>query len=359
MTFDNNTASTDGGALNANNNCSVKVKGNSTIILNNNQALGNGGAIYLNSLINILLENSSTVILTSNTADNYGGAIYSKITQLAKYFTITEFKFDQNRAREAGNLLYIDVPKSCNASCLTDINVGISNDMLWNSLSGRLIATSPNALTLHYPAKCISNDSVGCEKYYIDNIMLGQEITIPACLLDYYNRPAEAAQFTIIGEDHQNYYVYGSQYILISCNHSIEGISIIGNQTIISSLNYSMFLTSQVSSKSIRKTIVMNLTVELSPCYPGFLYHSKLQKCECYNNIGIMYCTGSSSAIKTGYWFGYVTGIPTVTFCPISYCNFTCCKTTNDYYQLSPERNNQCRLHRAGIACGSWEKGYT
>ena len=357
VTFDNNTASTDGGALNANNNCSVIVKGNSTIIFNDNQAIGDGGAIYLNNLINILLENSSTVILTSNTADNYGGAIYSKITQLAKYFTITEFKFDHNRAREAGNLLYIDVPKSCNASCLTDINVGITNDTLWNSLSDRLIVTSPNALKLHYPAKCISNDSVWCEKYYIDNIMFGQEIVIPACLLDYYNRPAEVTKFTIIGEDHQNYYVYGSQYILISCNHSIEGISIIGNQTIISSLNYSMFLTSHISSK--RKTIFMNLTVELSPCYPGFLYNSKSQKCECYNNSGIVYCTGSSSAIKRGYWFGHMTGIPTVTFCPINYCNFTCCKTTNGYHQLSPTRNNQCRMHRAGIACGSCEKGYT
>ena len=355
--FDNNTASDDGGALHANKNCSVKVKGNSTIIFNYNQALGDGGAIYLNNQINVLLENSSTIILTSNTADNYGGAIYSTITQITKYFTIKELKFSHNRAKEAGNLLYIDVPKSCNASCLTDINVGISNNSLWHSQSDKLIATSPKALKLHYPAKCISNDSVGCEKYYIDNIMLGQEITILACLLDYYNRPAEATQFTIIGEDHQNYYVYGSQYILISCNHSIEGISIIGNQTIISSLNYSMLLTSHISSK--RKIIFMNLTVELSPCHPGFLYHSKSQKCECYTNSGIVYCSESSSAIKRGFWFGHVTGIPTVTFCPINYCNFTCCKTTNGYHQLSPVRNNQCKLHRAGIACGSCEKGYT
>ena len=357
--FDNNSASADGGALHANNNCSVKVKGNSTVIFNNNQASGNGGAIYFNNHINVMLENSSRIMLKFNTADNYGGAIYSTIIQIAKYLIIREFEFSRNRAGEVGNLLYIEVPKSCIANCLTDINTGINNDILWHNLSDRLIATSPNTLTLHYPAKCISDDSVDCEKYYIDNIMLGQEITIPACLLDYYNRPAEVTQFTIIGEDHQNYYVYGSQYILISCNHSIEGISIIGNQTIISSLNYSMFLTSHISSKSARKSIVVNLTVELSPCYPGFLYHSISQKCECYNNSGIVYCSGSSSAIKRGYWFGNVTGIPTVTFCPISYCNFTCCKTTNGYYQLSPTRNNQCKLYRVGIACGSCQNGYT
>ena len=359
VTFDNNTATADGGALNANNNCSVKVKGNSTIVFNNNQASADGGAIYFNNQINVLLENSSTVTLSSNTADYYGGAIYSKITQTTRYFNISEIKYSDNRAGVAGNLFYIDVPYSCNASCLTDSTVGISNDILWHILSDRLIATSPNTLKLHYPAKCISNDSVGCEKYYIDNIMLGQEIVIPACLLDYYNRPAEVTLFRISGDDHQNYYVYGSQYILISCNHSIEGISIIGNQTIISSLNYSMLLTSHISFKSIRKTIVMNLKVELSPCYPGFLYHSKSQKCECYNNSGIVYCSGSSSAIKRGYWFGHVTGIPTVTFCPINYCNFNCCMATNGYHQLSPSRNNQCRLHRAGIACGNCENDYT
>ena len=52
-------------------------------------------------------------------------------------------------------------------------------------------------------------------------------------------------------------------------------------------------------------------------------------------------------------------GKPTVTFCPINYCNFTCCETSNGYYQLSPVRDNQCRLHRSGIACGSCEEGYT
>ena len=187
--------------------------------------------------------------------------------------------------------------------------------------------------------------------------MLGQEIVIPACLLDYYNRTAEFTKFRIIGEDHQKYFIYGSQCIIISCNHSIKGISIIGNETISdSSLNYSMFFT---SFQSARKRVSVNLIILLTPCYLGFQYHYKSQKCECYNNSGIVYCSGSSSAIKGGYWFGHVTGISTETFCPINYCNFTCCKATNGYHQLSPTRNNQCKLHRVGIACGTCKKGYT
>ena len=80
----------------------------------------------------------------------------------------------------------------------------------------------------------------------------------------------------------------------------------------------------------------------------------------CYNASDIVFCSGSSSStIKRGYWFGSVTGKPTVAFCPINYCNFTCCETSNGYYQLSPVRDNQCRSHRSGTACGSCEKGYT
>ena len=46
-------------------------------------------------------------------------------------------------------------------------------------------------------------------------------------------------------------------------------------------------------------------------------------------------------------------------YCPINYCNFTCCETTNGFYHLSPVRKNQCTLHRGGIACGKCVKGYT
>ena len=72
-----------------------------------------------------------------------------------------------------------------------------------------------------------------------------------------------------------------------------------------------------------------------------------------------MSCSGKSSSMKRGYWFGNVSGKPTVTFCPTNYCNFTCCETSNGYYHLSPVRDNQCRSHRSGTACGSCTDGYT
>ena len=73
----------------------------------------------------------------------------------------------------------------------------------------------------------------------------------------------------------------------------------------------------------------------------------------------MVHCSGSNSTIKRGYWFGIVNGQPTVSVCPVNYCDFTCCDTTDGFYHLSPLRTNQCRLHRSGSACGNCEEGWT
>ena len=385
VTFENNEAITNGGAI-FSDNSKVTVKQNSTIIFTSNNAENgravfasfstlliseysnlnfykniagqNGGAIYFNDQIYASFSNSSAVTMTSNFADNHGGAIYNKITQNTKYFNISEIsRLSNNTAGVAGNLLYLDVPKSCNNSCLTNRIVGVSNHTLFQGTLDKNIATSPKILEFNETAKCISSKGAQCEKYYIDNIMLGQEILIYPCLLDHYNNPAEVTQFRIIGENNHNYSVHGSEYRIISCNNAIEGIRIVGNKTITDlPLNYSMYFTSHTT---VREVITTNLTVELSPCHPGFRYQSKSQRCECYNSSRIVSCSGSSSTIARGYWFGHVTEIPSVTICPINYCNFGCCRTTNGYYQLSPERANQCKSHRSGTACGNCEEGYT
>ena len=193
--------------------------------------------------------------------------------------------------------------------------------------------------------------------------MLGQEILFDACMYDYYDQSGNTAEFLVIGEDvNQEFYNPGSRYVLVSCNSTVQGISLIG-QNISKSpslpSNYSMNITLYVNRKSEMKTISVNLTVGLVQCHPGFWYYPKSRRCECYNVSDIVFCSDSSSTIKRGYWFGGINGKPTVTYCPINYCNFTCCETSNGYYELSPVRDNQCMLHRSGMACGSCEEGYT
>ena len=295
-----------------------------------------------------------------NTASEYGEAIYSRVDQSVINFNVTNIHFYNNHARTAGSSVFINVPTLCNSSCLHNSVMGVHEDGLqYNELSNHII-TSPKKLELYKPAYCIDYSNIECDSYYVKNIMLGQEILIDACMYDYYDRPISTEEFIVSSADDQDYYIPGSQYILISCNHTFQGISIIGNNTTpVLPFNYSMTIASYVARKSEMKTISVNLTVELSPCHSGFWYHNTSQKCECYNSTNIVFCSGSSSTIKRGYWFGNVTGRPTMTFCPINYCNFTCCETTNGYYHLSPLRDNQCMLHRSGAACGSCEVGFS
>ena len=237
-------------------------------------------------------------------------------------------------------------------NCLNDRIIGIENE------TKRFIAMPPNKLEFYDFAKCINNDNErgNCETYYVNHIMLGKEVNIPVCVLDHCNQHADPTQFLIQGNSNLNYFIGSPSQVLLSCGTN-QRISITGNESISKSLNYSINFTLNDHHNVNWITIYVNLTVELVPCYPGFWQYT--EKCECYNAKEIVFCSDSSSTIKRGYWFGSVTGKPTVTFCPINYCNFTCCETSNEYYHLSPVRDNRCRSHRSGTACGSCTDSYT
>ena len=178
------------------------------------------------------------------------------------------------------------------------------------------------------------------------------------CVVDYYNQSIDSTHFLVQSETHSNYFFSGPKQVFISCD-TFEGIIIMGNQSLSQSVNFSIYFRLNIALNSNWKQVTVNLTIELSPCHPGFWQYPKSRTCECYNASDIVFCSGSNSAIKRGYWFGSVTRKPTTAFCLIDYCNFTCCETSNGYYHLSPVRDNQCRSHRSGTACGSCEEGYT
>ena len=150
-------------------------------------------------------------------------------------------------------------------------------------------------------------------------------------------------------------YRLDSNNILITCNRTLELVSIYGNATS-AMFNFPINISLYDNHRFESKNVLTRLMVELSPCHLGFLYNEKSQKCECYNASDIVFCSGSSSTIKRGYWFGRVNGI---SLCPINYCDFTSCNKASEFCDLSPERIYQCRSHRSGTACGNCENGYT
>ena len=367
----------NGGAVYLN-EASVIARGNSNIKCNNNNA-GLGGALFI-AASEIELANTTVIEFTHNTAWQDGGAIY--LSSQSNIMLLAEVFFCHNIADYYGNVIYmqmknssvyygsyihlncshkgiidvfIDVSKSCDNKCLLQNFRGINNNATLRA------ATSPGKLKFYDPAKFITSNDMGYDSYYMNNIMLGQEIAFDGCVLDYYDQPTEATEFLVTGASHQDYNISGPKYISIGCNHTTKPIelSITGNLHSNKSYNYSIMFTLYTIHNSEAKSVTAVLIVELSQCHPGFWYSSKSQRCECYNTKNIISCSGSSSTIKRGYWFGSVNGKPTVASCPSDYCNFTCCEISNGIYHLSPVRENQCRPHRSGAACGNCEDGYT
>ena len=356
VTFENNSAFYTGGAIQLTTYSNVTFKDNSTTLFKRNRA-SDGGAIGTSMNSSITVQDYTRITFVTNNAV-YGGAMFFDTTHTSLVFKDQDkdISFISNTARIAGDDMYFNSIIS-SGNCLNNRIIGI------DSKTKRFISTPPNKLQFYTPATCIDDDNkTECDSYYLRHIMLGEEIKVPVCIFNYCDQPSDdqdLIQFLLNGGDNQNFIISGSNQTLISCNDTFQQISITGNNSLSKSSNYTINITLHDTRYSYLKQISVNLTVELTPCSPGFWQYSGSHICECYNTRDILYCSGSSSTIKRGYWFGSVTGKPTVTFCPINYCDFTCCEASNGYYHLSPVRDNQCRSHRSGTACGSCTDGYT
>ena len=389
VTFAKNKAQLDGGGIYCDSNCDISMTGNGLTAFSNNTARNggavsiiqssitfaehssthfysnrakeNGGAIHLNNNFTLSFDDNSSIAYFYNFADQFGGAVFGDLLEntdslIAVNTVHTSFS---NNTASTGNDIYIDIPTSCDEECFNNVIVGGDNDTLQHSQFTEHINTPPSKLELNDPAVCIDhNDTRNCQTYLIQNVMLGQEIVIDACVLNRFDRSSNATQFVVNGGNQQHQIRDGPNVVLISCD-TFRGIRIIGNE-VSSASNFSMTITSLDGSQSESTVVSIELITELSLCHPGFHHVAASQSCECYNETDIVLCSDdSTSTIKSGYWFGEVNGKSTVSVCPNNYCDFSCCETANGYYQLSPERQNQCNSHRSGMACGGCEEDYT
>ena len=232
------------------------------------------------------MQDNVTINFSNNRAQ-YGATIFLDVSAvMINSSDNSSVNFTNNFARIMGNSIYQDGTDLCNRSCLTDRVVGISSEF---------IATPPNELKFYDPAICIDNDNdTQCSNYYVQNVMLGSEIIIPACVLDQYNHSVESTQFLVQSEFNSSHVISGPGQVLIGCN-TFEGITITGNQIVSKSTNLSVGINLYADHNADWKQISITLIVELSECYPGYWHSSTLQKCECYNANDIVFCSGKLS----------------------------------------------------------------
>ena len=326
----------------------------------------NGAAVYVDLNSTVRFTNNSVVTFSNNIARRYGGAIYYDITQSsdACYGNISTFivdngsliSFNNNQAMAAGNSIYFSISQSCNSAVQYDTMTDIFNQTV-----GEAVMSTAN-LRLYNPAHLVNNTDPST--YYVSNIMLGQNIIIPACTLDLNEMPLWSIQFTVQLDEtnNHNYSMRGNNIVSVDCR-SLQGINnlfITGRPSIVDiNSTLTIRLNSFYDIIFDWKPITVNLNVHLSACHSGFHYSSDLEQCVCYTIDNIVTCSDSNSSIRNGYWFGTINDQPTVTTCPVNYCNFDNCEATTGTCDLYPLRDNQCRGHRSGVACGNCEEGYT
>ena len=209
------------------------------------------------------------------------------------------------------------------------------------------IATPPKRLLLKSPAKC-NHDYNICR---ISGIALGQEINVPAFILGYNNKPAEATRFLITCISNcSKFTLVNESFILVK--DKLHDIKIIGNH------KHAMTESVSVSLRLKSKRISLILIVEIVPCHLGYVY-TTAGLCDCYNTHQIVKCQSKKTTIRKDYWFGTVDGQTAVSRCPNKYCNFTRKEVISGRYLLPLTYNDQCGLHRTGPACGRCSDGYT
>ena len=354
----------EGIALNVQNQIVKFLNDNGYTLFEDNRHQSGGASLFLDLNSKVIFTNNSKVSFINNIARRYGGAIYYNITQSSdacnnnlSTFIVdddnTIINFKNNIAGVAGNSIYFSISQSCNGTLQYDEQTPVFSQLIGE------IATSPNKLKFYHPAK-LSN-STDPSTYSISDMMLGENIVIPGCVLGHDDNPAGSIQFTVklIEDNEQNITIQGSDLISVDCK-TLQGINdliVIGSPTLNETIKIQ--LNSFYDSTFDWKPITVNLNVQLSSCHLGFYYSSDVEYCVCYTTDNIVTCSGSNSTIRNGYWFGTVNDQPTVAICPINYCNFDNCEATTGTCDLHPLRDNQCRTHRSGAACGNCEEGYT
>ena len=329
----------------------VTFKGNSAV---------RGGAILAGNHTYMHWINAS-VIFTNNHAELYGGAVFVDLNYpcylqpgFFRNVANTVVKFIGNQAN-TGNSFFFGLAVGCYLyrSFLT-----YPSQFHYQGNLSEEIGTTVYQLRLFSPAVCIINHLTG-NNCTVGDVMLGQEIIIPAQVEGFFGNIAEPSQYFVsCVQNCIEYSFSGSDVILISDNY-LRSIRIIGEP---------VSGVSSTSSVTIKFTLIrnnvlidndllsLNLMVNLTTCFSGFEYSIKQKRCVCYDHKNdIVRCSGVNASIKQGYWFGTVKERATVTICPYNYCDYASCNLCVGYCNLS---HDQCKAHRTGPACGNCKPGY-
>ena len=349
--------------------CTVEFEGH--LVFKNNSAQ-NGAAVYFAQNSQAAIGKHSEIKFAHNFASLFGGAIHVNlpVNCLHQGVTFTHLSenssvlFDNNLAGIAGNSFYFSIPKSCDVIRNSSSNnsvVYIPYQFTYKQIPGSIvpeISTSPYAVNL-CSTKCATSSANNC--FVGNGNMLGQSVYFNATVCDYYDNVSKSLQFFMECVNCNNTYrLFDDKILLHNGLSEFTILAVDANSDIPNDKNVTIEMTSVNSHEYNQLSAVVS--IELSPCHGGYIFDINLQECKCYDhNQDVVQCQRDYAEIKYQHWFGTVSLIlHTSSLCPAYYCDFDGrIETSDGYYSLPKEQNDQCNLHRVGMACGECTAGHT
>ena len=359
IVFNNNNGSAISGTL-----ATIIVNENSTLTFQGNSGI-NGGALSLKSA-RLLLYKNTTVRFISNYASRYGGALYSIVTDDHMLFTITSCPFtfyrcipaakndcnvsvffQHNKAKEAGNAIYVTSVLPCQlcfsprGKPMIDAKDVFKLTFFKPHLTGNDIRTAPSNIR---------------DKNLSIAVYPGAEDTLRVTLRDDLNNIVPSSltilEATIIEPQSKSVklkdtYIHKYKFTMLGCPNTVV----------------------MVNFRTIEKPLlIITRKITIKPCPPAYTLQNN--KCEC-NELayyGIKSCSDQSfvAFIRKGVWCGYedghfVTG-PCHWFCKgeSRYSDKDSTKIQFDRIKKTPQNQDfLCSDNREGLFCSKCKEGYT
>ena len=340
VVFQNNTSSTDGGALHMDESSLLKFKPDTQVSFINNTASQRGGAIYIDNtkrsgtticfieLDDVLKDSQANiqVVFEGNRAEMAGDAIYG-----GRVYLCSMFKDAHDRV---GKFLYPnDVIESLfNFTDKTTSYSLISSDPL------RICFCSNEIEPDFAIEQSIQKEAYPGQVFYVDAVAVGQyNGTTPDVVLA---RAVTGNTTTILRE------IYLAQQSTRSCTRLQYSISSISEYEVIQLVP---------AGESI-DFFFANINVTLLKCPPGFALYNATSMCNCHpllNQYNVTCNIDSQTITKAdNAWISFDKSLASEVIlhpdCPFDYC-----KVGTVTFKLTENPDFQCAFSRTGMLCGA------
>ena len=303
VTFRNNTGG-QGGALGLYGTSVIMLMPGSRLTFANNTASEQGGALYVKDPGPPVMAFDTTELNTRSCFIDYNDS--GSVDDVSRWQTEVFFVGNKVSTAGGGNSVFSSTLSGCRQAGqprINDISLQWDNVMHYNDS-----ATSPGAQIATDAIQINLNESEW-------HVSPSEEFTPSVQLIDEKNKPVMGiVSLTLDGDVNLD---SASNLFLIQSNHiKIDNLHLLGREA-----NEFQVSVNTVAGRVVRK---LSGKISLKRCYPGFEQKDGKETCSCLEGKpGIANCTADAKNVflRRGYWGGMVDKKFVTYPCPPNHCN--------------------------------------